>query len=1597
MKKKYLLMTAMVVLYGVCAGLLYSACNSEEQEVNYDLDPSISGAALVPQGEDSTYTCTLSQVWGVYGWFTPDAEMSWSGGGTPESGSGSEFTTSWESSGSNTLTVLVDGSDTDTNINSGTIECTNVADYAVTVVRIASAASNAVICYLNTATVEGTPDPEPDFPPGNPVWSVPTENGSVDPTTGDEDYKTVFTPSGPSASVDDMEVKGECGTSSASAFITAVGVTGMTFSVEGEGTNTPADTLGFGQEGTATALVSPAGRMLLWSDSVILSVDPDKPPVIEFSAAEEADAVTVTVHPDSGSGLVQLTAVDSQTGCGWYKVITIGCSSCVNNMCSALGYMAVSGNGVNAKFSMGKDYGGGSAGFLHITASEMSPELSSPTTDSLPPSDGPVHTDDCDAHEDGSGTYSTASADYLMAAGDKKLLRQIKVPDGLVDIVVSNAFRYDMAFYPISAVGTKDQDGYYQPTGAPSVTYIIENPDASTNVYNRLRISKVTGSETNVSEFVNTVDGGTNTWTLATGNSLKRESVNEYSADGYINTLRTVTGTSNEVVSAVLTKSMQFPWGLARVEQITDPDGEALTTRWSYYTNAADAGRYSRVAMQINPDGSWQKHDYTPEGYPLSSVSSYLDATTNATAAEARATYYDYSLHAGETPGYRPSTARTVIETTLGVTNSITYRAFTTNGNGEREEITERAFSAGSSYGDPNNLRTVSTYYAPDAAERSADKLKSVQRPGGTLTTYTYENGLYESNADPALCSFTAGGTNEFLRTTVTHGTVDSPAGIAGQTTREVTIESPLGGQLMSETYAYTTNGYVRINWSVQILDETHRPVTVYNADGTRTDTIWGCCGKDFETDTTGLETDYSYDALDRMDITTRQVGTNAIMTTYTYDAAGRRIKTTVSADGLIQVTSNRYNLAGQLEESIDQQGITTAYTNSPDGLTNSTIRAGLTNLTVRYADGRTHYTEQNGERQQTYTYGLDESSPATAGHQTTTIYTGPEGTNSPAWQRTTTDFLGRTIRTERPGFGGATLITENEYNAAGHLIRTGEKSFAPGAQEPTLIRATLYEYDLLGAATLTAQDLNTNSIIELAGPDRVSSNATEFAQIDGDWFRESRSYTFPEDGSSAALLTGLQRQRLTGLGTATTVTVDGTAYTGVLTAQSIGEDLLGNTSTNYTVIDRTNKTVVQVSTAPDSVNDQYQVTINGLATKSVSKTGLVITYGYDALGRRIATTDPRTGTSLTHYNTKGQVDWVEDAATNRTTFVYEESTGKLISTTDALTNTTHQAYSVEGQLIATWGATYPVAYEYDAYDRMSSMYTLRDTGVTINNYDDFVANSTAFDKTSWFYEPATGLLTNKLYADGKGTSYTYTPDGKLATRTWARGITTTYNYDTCCGSLTNISYSDNTPSVSYTYDRLGRQVTITDALSTRTNVYDASTLALVEEQLPDGTVLTRSQDTLGRPVGLTVDGVGDPVYSVTYGYDTLGRFHSVSSSVDSVSSVVNYSYLPDSDLISGWDNGTISTVRSYEQNRNLLTDIDNHAGTNLISRFAYENDAIGRRTARVDSTPALPSVTNTFGYNIRSEVVAALMGGNDYGYAYDPIGNREKASLNAG
>ena len=169
----------------------------------------------------------------------------------------------------------------------------------------------------------------------------------------------------------------------------------------------------------------------------------------------------------------------------------------------------------------------------------------------------------------------------------------------------------------------------------------------------------------------------------------------------------------------------------------------------------------------------------------------------------------------------------------------------------------------------------------------------------------------------------------------------------------------------------------------------------------------------------------------------------------------------------------------------------------------------------------------------------------------------------------------------------------------------------------------------------------------------------------------------------------------------------------------------------------------------------------------------------------------------------------------------------------------------------------------------------------------------------------------------------------------------------------------------------------------------------MVSEQLPGGEVLSRTTDAFGRPAGISVAGIGDPGspdYAVTCGYDTAGRFGSVTTLAPLAALAVQYDYVQGSDLLAGWSSNVgMSFNRTFEPNRDLISSVTNAWDATPISSFAYTNDEIGRRTARVDSG----LTQNSFGYNMRSELVNAIMGTNTYGYEFDPIGNRIASTNN--
>jgi len=526
----------------------------------------------------------------------------------------------------------------------------------------------------------------------------------------------------------------------------------------------------------------------------------------------------------------------------------------------------------------------------------------------------------------------------------------------------------------------------------------------------------------------------------------------------------------------------------------------------------------------------------------------------------------------------------------------------------------------------------------------------------------------------------------------------------------------------------------------------------------------------------------------------------------------------------------------------------------------------------------------------------------------------------------------------------------------------------------------TLYEYEVgsAGVPARTALDVNGNGVIDREGPDRVSLSLETYEEdAAGDWWQVSASASCPDTGSAVPVTNTLSRSRLTGLG----VPASQLAAAGVLTAQSENVDANSATARVHTVTDAADATVWTVSETPGQTLPAVQKTVAGHLAMAVSSSSVTNRFIADGFGRQTAATDGRGNISVTLYDSAGQacltagylgglasvpqITAESALLTNRTAYA-RDALGRASAVTDASGWASRTAYDSAGNIIAQWEVSHPVAYGYDTANRKVSMRTFRGL-----NYVGAVPPETGGDLTQWLYDAATGLCTNKVYADGLGPAYAYLPDGRLSQRTWARGVETAYGYaDTAAGRVQSADHSDGTPSVTNAYDLAGRLTRVEDGAGARTFAYDA--LGRLAAETNALAVITRRYDAQGMPSEFIVDNDA----AITYAYDDLIRLTNVSLG----GLTFGCAYLPQTRMqVSASNSCGSGWGRSYEGGRNLIAAVTNFHGSSLVASYAYGNDALGRRVTRNG---------DTFAYNTRSELTGATVGPTAYGYGYDGIGN---------
>ena len=1255
------------------------------------------------------------------------------------------------------------------------------------------------------------------------------------------------------------------------------------------------------------------------------------------------------------------------SGDGTWDVVVHQCDACEDN--ERVESCDSGAGSVNWSVSLGKLSDGRSASTLSIREDLLSAAIYTPAALSYAP---PLSSEiDVVRNQDGS-------------------LRQIKVPRALGDVVVISAQEYDVRFYDPANVGAK-VNGLYTVSGQPFVTWKIKNPDPTST--SRLQISEIQGSTTTTNDY--TWDAVTNSWSLSEGNGTRVETktVTYLTATSRVETT-TVKDGAGQLISKLARTFHTYAWGDEVLEVVADPDGAALKTAYSYYENPAEVGRYRKVQSVTLPNGSWEKYDYDANGNQILLMRPWKDQPlASATEANSYTITYTYSNSDGISLSPYPYIVSSITEKIAGtVVSKTSYTRTGTQLNGEPAVIeTETVYASAT-----GTLTSSVTKYHATASAYLANKMAVLVRPDGTKDTFSYERGDYTQDADPALSQFTPNPNGTAWRETVVHGTAAAPDGVAFKTTKETTIRNQYGHAVLGETYVYTGTTYVRIAWTAMDYDGRGDLIQTQRSNGELATATWDGNRQTSNIDAFGVETNYTYDALGRVKTETKK-GIAAtgpypaqpdVTLTYTYDAEDHVVAKTLAGGGVSLSRSTVFDGAGRVKGETNSEGLTTIYTYANGGRTQTlTYPGGATQITDTYLDGQTKSITGTALVSQQYDYGVNAD-----GTRFTQEFSGSAGLNSPRWLKLTSDWLGRTIKAELPGFTGATLTKTYAYNDKGQLVA---QSMIAGTTK--LTADVLSEFDELGRQTRGGIDVDGNGSLAPQSTDRIVDTDYFFKQDDADWFDYTVTATYLTDNDATRTELETRRKRLANF------PVNGTEKT--LTEVRFTNEA-NQTTTASTVSDRAAKKMTRRVDTPDSNVDSVGTIINGLLQSFNPTTPeAATTYAYDGLGRLVGVTDPRSGTTTSVYHaTTGQLLSTSDAV-QTTSYEYypaaHNNAGRLKAVTDGQGKKTYFAYNNRGEKTQTWGDdSYPVEYVYDEYGQQTELHTFRG-GQNWSASTWPAAITGAADVTRWIYDEPTGLLTKKRDAAGKEMSYGYDVMGRLLTRTWARldsfgnPLSATYSYNLVTGDMSGVNYSDATPDVTFAYDRGARATSITDAAGSHTRTFNERG-ELKTEQISGGIldlvqVSTNYDSFLRRQFTQAARG-GSVLASQTYGYDATSRLEMITAGGQNVT----YAYYPNTGLLNTTSfTGGTSIGRSYDT-LGRLQSITTTPAADAAQSYTYTYNNLHQRTRATREDGSYWA----YGYNDRGEVTSGKKFWSDntpeFGqqteYAFDNIGNRTTA-----
>jgi RHS repeat-associated protein len=699
-------------------------------------------------------------------------------------------------------------------------------------------------------------------------------------------------------------------------------------------------------------------------------------------------------------------------------------------------------------------------------------------------------------------------------------------------------------------------------------------------------------------------------------------------------------------------------------------------------------------------------------------------------------------------------------------------------------------------------------------------------------------------------------------------------------------------------------------------------------------------------------QTTYTYDANGRLDTESRPLGQKF---SYVWNPDGTLASLKDPRDG---ITAYGYDSVGNVTSVTTPMGFKTTYTYDAAGrvLTITEPRGNVVGATT--ANFVQKFTYDNAGNVLTETDAL--------GRRYTHTY----------------DNAGLRKTTLAPDTG----LTLFDYNVAHELIKV---TFPDGG-------ITEYDYDSRGLMKFEKSTATGMTTYKYDPAGRLETKVDPRGYVPGG---NPADYTWTYGYDNASRLKTI----VDPLGRTTTIAYDVLGRTKTTTRPD------GTTTVEYDPNGNVTSTVTEAGTWSQTYD-----ALNRVETATDIR-GKLSSFGYDLASNQTSSTDPLLRVTRSTYDPDGRLKTVIDprgtldnnalAAQFTTTFVYDEANHQT-QVTDNLGLITKQSFDRVGNMASSTNAKNLVTtYAYDSMNRPitvtapvvgATKYTYSTMGYVLTRTDP-LSTATVPRVGSWAYDTA-GRVKEKKDASGNRFTYSYDVAGNqtLIVDANANGPSypvigsTTMVYDRL-NRLTQRSYSDGTPTVTYTYDTQGRLETMVDGIGTMTYGYDtADRVNSMVRPNNGGTPFSYSWG-----FAYTYDAAGNVLTrpNATLTYDDAGQ---LSTHKDQTGALTTFGYDGAGNMTSMVLPNGVTHNRSYDRASRLET-ITNTGPQGAIGGFTYGRDNNGNPTIVDVSGPAgviaTESMRNTYdNYDRLTKTcytTTTCTTANQTLWTYDQVGNR--------